>query len=65
LPPVENPKNPKIGSPYSGSGIRKKFIPDPGGKKVPDPGSGYATLLRRKLIISTEHPISNPNTGIR
>jgi hypothetical protein len=23
-----------------GSGIRKKFIPDPGGKKVPDPGSG-------------------------
>jgi hypothetical protein len=26
------------------SGIRKKFIPDPGGKKAPDPGSGTATL---------------------
>jgi hypothetical protein len=26
------------------SGIRKKFIPDPGGKKTPDPGS--ATLLQ-------------------
>jgi hypothetical protein len=24
----------------SGSGIREKFIPDPGGKKAPDPGSG-------------------------
>jgi hypothetical protein len=23
-----------------GSGIRKKFIPDPGGKQAPDPGSG-------------------------
>jgi hypothetical protein len=29
----------------SGSGIRKKFIPDPRGKKAPDPGSGSATLL--------------------
>ena len=28
-----------------GSGIRKKPIPDPGVKKVPDPGSGSATLL--------------------
>jgi hypothetical protein len=29
-----------------GSGIRKNLfrIPDPGGKKVPDPGSGSATL---------------------
>jgi hypothetical protein len=29
------------------SGIRKKFIPDPGGKKhrISDPGSGSATLL--------------------
>jgi hypothetical protein len=26
------------------SGIRKKFIPDLGGKKAPDPGSGSATL---------------------
>jgi hypothetical protein len=26
----------------AGSGIQKKFIPDPGGKKAPDPGS--ATL---------------------
>jgi hypothetical protein len=26
------------------SGIRKKPIPDPGVKKVPDPGSGSATL---------------------
>jgi hypothetical protein len=26
------------------SGIRKKPIPDPGGKKAPDPGSGFATL---------------------
>jgi hypothetical protein len=23
----------------------KKFIPDPGGKKAPDPGSGSATLV--------------------
>jgi hypothetical protein len=27
-----------------GSGIRKKPIPDPGAKKVADPGSGSATL---------------------
>jgi hypothetical protein len=27
------------------SGIRKKFILDPGGKKAPDPGSGSATLV--------------------
>jgi hypothetical protein len=27
------------------SGIRKKLIPDPGGKKAPDPGSGSATLV--------------------
>jgi hypothetical protein len=27
------------------SGIRKKFIPDPGGKKAPDLGSGSATLI--------------------
>jgi hypothetical protein len=26
------------------SGIRKKIIPDPWGKKAPDPGSGSATL---------------------
>jgi hypothetical protein len=25
--------------------IREKFIPDPGGKKAPDPGSGSATLI--------------------
>jgi hypothetical protein len=25
--------------------IRKKFNPDPGGKKAPDPGSGSATLV--------------------
>jgi hypothetical protein len=31
------------------SGIRKKFIPDPGGKKAPDPGSGSATLVGTKL----------------
>jgi hypothetical protein len=29
----------------AGSGIGKKFIPDPGGKKAPDPGSGSATLI--------------------
>ncbi len=27
-----------------GSRIRKKHIPDPGVKKAPDPGSGFATL---------------------
>jgi hypothetical protein len=39
-----------------GSGIRKKPIPDPGSripdpgvKKAPDPGSGSATLLDRKI----------------
>jgi hypothetical protein len=32
----------------AGSGIRKKPIPDPGGKKVPDPGS--ATLYVRRLL---------------
>ncbi len=28
-----------------GSGIQKKPIPDPGVKKAPDPGSGFATLI--------------------
>jgi hypothetical protein len=38
------------------SGIRKKKIhpgsriPDPGGEKAPDPGSGSATLLREKIL---------------
>jgi hypothetical protein len=27
-------------------GVKKHRIPDPGGKKAPDPGSGSATLLR-------------------
>jgi hypothetical protein len=32
---------------YVGSGIKASQIriPDPGGKKAPDPGSGSATLL--------------------
>jgi hypothetical protein len=29
----------------------EKFIPDPGGKKAPDPGSGSATLIPTLLII--------------
>jgi hypothetical protein len=33
--------------------IRKKFIPDPGGKKAPDPGSGSATLVRNIELNST------------
>jgi hypothetical protein len=28
------------------SGIRKKFIPDPGGKKAPDPGSQIRIRIR-------------------
>ncbi len=32
-----------------GSGIRKKPIPDPGVKKAPDPGSGSATLVLRRV----------------
>jgi hypothetical protein len=31
---------------HPGSRIR---IPDPGGKKAPDPGSGSATLVMRKI----------------
>ncbi len=34
----------KLSEVMVGSGIWKKPIPDPGGKKVPDPGSGSATL---------------------
>jgi hypothetical protein len=33
-----------------GSGIRKKFIPDPGGKKAPDPGSGFGSATLRLQI---------------
>jgi len=40
----------------SGSGIRKKPIPDPGVKKAPDPGTGSATLLEN--IIRVVHPES-------
>jgi hypothetical protein len=29
-------------------GVKKHRIPDPGGKKAPDPGSGSATLQYRK-----------------
>jgi hypothetical protein len=34
-----------------GSGIRNKPIPDPGVKKAPDPGSGYATLTTGSLCL--------------
>jgi hypothetical protein len=35
----------KLSEVMVGSGIRKKPIPDPGAKNVPDPGSGSATLV--------------------
>jgi hypothetical protein len=39
--------------PDPGSGIRKKSIPDPGGKKALDPGSGPATLGIYKILSKT------------
>jgi hypothetical protein len=39
---IRDPRS-EIGDPRSR--IRKKFIPDPEGKKAPDPGSGSATLI--------------------
>jgi hypothetical protein len=38
------------------SGIRKNFIPDPGGKKEPDPGSGSATLVLSWISYFTTYP---------
>jgi hypothetical protein len=43
-------KNARIWDPekiHPGSGIRKNFIPDPGGKKAPDPGFRSPTLISR------------------
>jgi hypothetical protein len=31
------------------SGIREKFIPDPGGKKAPDPGSATLVVIYRGM----------------
>jgi hypothetical protein len=35
--------------------IRKKFIPDPGGKKAPDPGSRSATLVKNLVTLSLKN----------
>jgi hypothetical protein len=39
-----------------GSGIRRKPIPDPGVKKAPDPGSGSATLPKRRVRTRGQNP---------
>jgi hypothetical protein len=39
-----------------GSGKNSSRIPDPGGKKAPDPGSGSATL-----VLGIENPNKNKN----
>ncbi len=43
-----------------GSGIRKKPIPvpDPGVKKAPDPGSGFATLVGTVFIVQCKGTVS-------
>ncbi len=45
-----------------GSGIRKKPIPDPGVKKVPDPGFGSATLLQKFRGFGIGNYYSNGST---
>jgi hypothetical protein len=42
----------KLSEVMVGSGIWKKPIPDPGGKKVPDPGSGtlFLAIVKLKLV---------------
>jgi hypothetical protein len=43
---IFNTKKLLLSSHNYGFGIRKKLIPDPGVKKVPDPGSGSSTLQK-------------------
>ncbi len=57
------PKNLSLSSQKYGFGIqdprsrnRKKPIPDPGVKKAPDPGSGFATLEKFQAILKYREP---------